>query len=84
MHELASRADVRGGFVHVPFEPGQLPEGSADPSLAVTLMAEAIAAVVRTSLTRAADVALAAGSIQARGFHEAAFLGACLNRERVL
>ncbi|CAH0170050.1 Pyrrolidone-carboxylate peptidase [Arthrobacter sp. Bi83] len=63
MHELASRADVRGGFVHVPFEPGQLPEGSAAPSLAVTLMAEAIAAVVRTALATTADLKLSAGTV---------------------
>ncbi|WP_353711789.1 hypothetical protein [Arthrobacter sp. K5] len=75
MHELASRPRVRGGFVHVPFAPDQVEQGSSEPSLSVASMAEAIAAVVRTSLTlpidaipptgatRRSDVALAAGSI---------------------
>ncbi|MFE4837681.1 pyroglutamyl-peptidase I [Arthrobacter sp. NPDC056691] len=69
MHELASRPGVRGGFVHVPFAPDQVEQGSGAPSLTVAAMAEAIAAVVRTSLSRPsgltqpADTALAAGSI---------------------
>ncbi|MFC9354374.1 pyroglutamyl-peptidase I [Arthrobacter sp. NPDC057013] len=75
MHELASRSAVRGGFVHVPFAPDQVERGSGAPSLTVHLMAEAIAAVVRTSLSHfsgaarpfdlslPADVALAAGSL---------------------
>ena len=75
MHELASRPGVRGGFVHVPFAPDQIEQGSGKPSLPVASMAEAIAAVVRTSHhrpidatrpideTRTSDVALAAGSI---------------------
>lgn len=63
MHELARRPAVRGGFVHVPFAPDQVAQGSGDPSLPLASMAEAIAVAVRTSLTRAADVALAAGSI---------------------
>ena len=69
MHELASRPGVPGGFVHVPFAPDQVEQGSGKPSLPVASMAEAIAAVVRTSLSqstdanRRSDVALAAGSI---------------------
>ncbi|WP_314195597.1 pyroglutamyl-peptidase I [uncultured Arthrobacter sp.] len=75
MHELAARPGVRGGFVHVPFAPDQVEQGSSKPSLPVASMAEAIAAVVRTSLnqpidvtrpnnaTWRSDVALAAGSI---------------------
>lgn len=63
MHALESRGDVRGGFVHVPFEPGQLPRGSGAPSLPVTWMAEAIAAVVRTSLATTADLKLSAGTV---------------------
>jgi pyroglutamyl-peptidase len=63
MHELARRPDVRGGFVHVPFAPDQVAQGSGDPSLPLASMAETIAVVVRTSLTRAADVALAGSSI---------------------
>jgi pyroglutamyl-peptidase len=69
MHELASHPGVRGGFVHVPFAPDQVEQGSGKPSLPVASMAEAIAAVVRTSLSQSIDanrrsgVALAAGSI---------------------
>jgi pyroglutamyl-peptidase len=75
MHELAARQGVRGGFVHVPFAPDQVEQGSGAPSLTVDSMAEAIAAVVRNSLShfsgatqpfdlsQPADVALAAGSL---------------------
>ncbi|TSE16302.1 pyroglutamyl-peptidase I [Arthrobacter sp. KBS0703] len=62
MHALASRPGVRGGFVHVPFETGQVPEGSAAPSMPLESMAEAIAVVVRASLAQRPDPKLAAGS----------------------
>ncbi|MFF2316877.1 pyroglutamyl-peptidase I [Arthrobacter sp. NPDC058097] len=56
MHEVASRPGIRGGFVHVPFAPEQVEQGSGAPSLAVDSMAEAIAAVVRTSLSYSSDL----------------------------
>ncbi|WP_346762989.1 pyroglutamyl-peptidase I [Arthrobacter sp. Soil736] len=61
MHALTSRPGARGGFVHVPFEPGQVPAGSAAPSMPVESM-EAIAVVARTSLAQRPDRRLAAGS----------------------
>ncbi|WP_104137383.1 pyroglutamyl-peptidase I [Arthrobacter sp. ZGTC131] len=62
MHALASRPGARGGFVHVPYDPGQVPAGSAAPSMPVASMAEAVAVVVRTSLAHSTDLRLAAGS----------------------
>ncbi|WP_311764346.1 hypothetical protein [Arthrobacter ipis] len=62
MQELAPRPGVRGGFVHVPFAPDQVEQGSTvaslpapslpAPSLPVAAMAAAIAAVVRTSVNK--------------------------------
>jgi pyroglutamyl-peptidase len=73
MHELASRPGIRGGFVHVPFAPDQVERGNGAPSLTVDSMAEAVAVVVRTSLSCPSDAtqpsgltrpaALAAGSL---------------------
>ncbi|XAS68892.1 pyroglutamyl-peptidase I [Micrococcaceae bacterium Sec5.7] len=62
MHELASRPGVRGGFIHIPFEPGQLPQGSRTPALPVDVMARGLAVVVRTALTTAKDITMAAGA----------------------
>ncbi|WP_087873499.1 pyroglutamyl-peptidase I [Arthrobacter globiformis] len=69
MHELTSRPGVRGGFVHVPFAPDQVEQGSAAlsppaPSLPVASMAEAIAAVVRTSLSQPSGDIQPSGTIQ--------------------
>lgn len=54
---------TRGGFVHVPYETRQVPRGSGTPSLPAAVMAEALAVVVRTTLTTTADIKLAAGSV---------------------
>jgi pyroglutamyl-peptidase len=62
MHALRLRPGTRGGFVHVPFEPAQLPPGSTDPALPLEQLAEALAVVVRTSLATTADLRLAAGA----------------------
>ena len=69
MHELTSRPGVRGGFVHVPFAPDQVEQGSTAlsppaPSLPVASMAEAIAAVVRTSLSQPSGTIQSTGTIQ--------------------
>ncbi|WP_024820389.1 pyroglutamyl-peptidase I [Arthrobacter sp. 31Y] len=64
MHALASKPGIRGGFVHVPYLPEQLPEGSGTPSMPLETMAEGIAAIVRTALHTRADVKLSAGAIR--------------------
>ncbi|MCU1547304.1 MAG: Pyroglutamyl-peptidase [Arthrobacter sp.] len=62
MHALRLTPGTRGGFVHVPYEPGQLPRGSSTPSLPAEQMAQALAVVVRTALATTADLRLSAGA----------------------
>ena len=62
MHTLRHRPGTRGGFVHVPYEPGQLPPGSTEPSLPLAQLTEALAVVVRTTLATTADLKIAAGA----------------------
>ena len=62
MHALRHRPGTRGGFVHVPYEPAQLPPGSNQPSLTLECMTDALAAVVRTTLGTTADLKIAAGA----------------------
>jgi pyroglutamyl-peptidase len=54
MRALARRRGVRGGFVHVPFLPGQAAGGQ--PSLPLATMIEAVAIAVETALLRRTDV----------------------------
>ena len=62
MHALRLRPGTRGGFVHVPYEPAQLPSGSTDPALPREQLAEALAVVVRTALATTTDLRIAAGA----------------------
>ena len=62
MHALRLAPGTRGGFVHVPFGPDQVPEGSGLASLPLEQMTEALAVVVRTALATTADLKLAAGA----------------------
>ncbi|WP_426998873.1 pyroglutamyl-peptidase I [Pseudarthrobacter sp. N5] len=62
MHQLHSRPGARGGFIHVPFEPSQLPQGRSTPAMRVELMAQALAVVVRTALVTTVDIRMAAGA----------------------
>ena len=64
MHSLASAPGIRGGFVHIPYLPEQLPEGSGTPSMPLETMAEGIAVIVRTALHTQADVKYSAGAIR--------------------
>jgi pyroglutamyl-peptidase len=64
MHSLASKPGIRGGFVHVPYLPEQLSEGSTTPSMPLDTMAEGIAVIVRTALNAQADVKFSAGAIR--------------------
>lgn len=62
MHALRLTPGTRGGFVHVPFGPDQVPSGSGLASLPLEQMTEALAVVVRTALATTADLKLAAGA----------------------
>ncbi|MBT2587558.1 pyroglutamyl-peptidase I [Arthrobacter sp. ISL-95] len=63
MHSLASKPGIRGGFVHLPYLPEQLPEGSTTPSMPLEAMTEGIAVVVRTALHTQGDPKFSAGAI---------------------
>lgn len=61
LHELASRPelrDVRGGFIHVPWLPGQ-----GSPSMEIAEVAHALSIALRVALTERADIALGAGAL---------------------
>ena len=62
MHALRRQPGTRGGFVHVPYEPAQLPPGSTEPSLPPQQQAEALAVVVRSALATTEDLKIAAGA----------------------
>ncbi len=62
MHALRDTPGTRGGFVHVPYGPGQVAPGSGQASLPLEQMTEALAVVVRTALATTADLRLAAGA----------------------
>lgn len=55
MHALATKDGIRGGFVHLPYLPEQVPEGSATPSMPLEAMAAGIAVVVRTAVQAPVD-----------------------------
>jgi pyroglutamyl-peptidase len=60
MHTLRRRTGVRGGFIHVPFLPGQAKHGEA--SLPLATMVEAVAVAVEVSIKRKADLRAVGGS----------------------
>ena len=62
MHALRLRPGTRGGFVHVPYEPAQLPPGSSEPALPLEQLAEALAVIVRATLATTTDLTFAAGA----------------------
>jgi pyroglutamyl-peptidase len=62
MHALRLTPEARGGFVHVPYGPDQVPTGSGLASLPLEQMVQALAVVVRTALATTADLKLAAGA----------------------
>ncbi len=59
MHALRRRPGVRGGFIHVPFLPGQVKRN--EPSLPLETMVEAIALAVEVSLRTRRDRRLGDG-----------------------
>jgi pyroglutamyl-peptidase len=64
MHHLAGGAGggVRGGFVHVPYAPEQVPFG-AEPSLPVEVIARALGIIVDTSLATVEDRRIPGGQL---------------------
>ncbi|MFF5207294.1 pyroglutamyl-peptidase I [Streptosporangium sp. NPDC000396] len=63
MHLIATeRPGVRGGFVHVPFAPSQVLD-QAKPSMPVTMIAEALAAIVTAAVSVESDLRLVGGSL---------------------
>ena len=61
MHELAAhRADVRGGFIHVPFVPEQTTD---KPSLPFEKMTEAIRLAIATTVDYRRDIKSAGGQL---------------------
>ncbi|MEV7971676.1 pyroglutamyl-peptidase I [Cellulomonas sp. NPDC089187] len=58
-HELATTG-ARGGFVHVPRLPEQMPTGQ--PSLSAELSGRALTAVIESALAHPVDVPMAAGA----------------------
>ena len=59
MHALRLRPGVRGGFVHVPFLPEQARAGQ--PSLALSVMIDAIEETVAVSLRTRRDIRAGGG-----------------------
>jgi pyroglutamyl-peptidase len=65
MHLIATELPtVRGGFVHVPFAPAQV-LGEAKPSMPITMIAEALTAIVSAavSISGESDLRLIGGSL---------------------
>src|SRR5262245_17787407 len=63
MHLIETgRPGVRGGFVHVPFLPEQVPGGD-QPSMSVQSIAEALTAIVSAAVTTTADLKETGGSL---------------------
>lgn len=63
MHALAKRPQVRGGFVHIPYDDSGLPLGNTVPAMPLRTMAAGIAVVVRAALVTDTDLTLSAGAI---------------------
>jgi len=63
MHELeGSERNTRGGFVHVPFAPGQA-AGTRYASMTVEMMARGITAIAATALSTFVDHKVAGGAL---------------------
>jgi len=62
MHELESRPGVRGGFIHVPYEPGQT-IGTDRPSMPLESMIAGITAAVEATIRSDVDAKLVGGAL---------------------
>jgi pyroglutamyl-peptidase len=59
MHALAKRRGLRGGFVHIPYSPGQAARHAGAASLPTDVVVEALRIIVRTALKHPDDIAIA-------------------------
>ena len=59
MHALRRQRGVRGGFIHVPFLPGQARKGQ--PSLPLETMTKAVALAVETTIKHRRDISAPGG-----------------------
>ena len=63
MHLIATELpDLRGGFVHIPFDPAQVTDQSK-PSLPAHCSAEALRVIMTTALTRTGDARISGGAV---------------------
>jgi pyroglutamyl-peptidase len=63
-HHLATRApQVRGGFVHIPYAPQQAARHPGQPSLATSLVIDALKVIVKTSLAVNDDLRESGGAL---------------------
>jgi pyroglutamyl-peptidase len=62
MHHLEKRRGVRGGFVHIPYSPGQAARHPGAPSLPVETVTAALRIIVRTALKNSPDLRFGAGA----------------------
>ena len=62
MHALRTKPRVRGGFIHIPYSPGQAARHPGAPSLPVDTVVHGLRIAVRTALTAGEDVRVAAGA----------------------
>ncbi|MTW13274.1 pyroglutamyl-peptidase I [Pseudoduganella eburnea] len=62
MHALAARADVKAGFIHIPYLPEQAARHPGAASMSLAQMVEGIRIAVRTSLAISTDISASAGA----------------------
>ena len=62
MHALRNVPGVRGGFIHIPYSPGQAAHHPGAPSLSSSVVTEALRLAVATALTVERDAHFAAGA----------------------
>ncbi|MDJ0321923.1 pyroglutamyl-peptidase I [Pseudarthrobacter sp. PS3-L1] len=62
MHLLAARDGVRGGFIHIPSDPGHVAAGSTVPTMTVDMASDALVIIALTTLGTTVDVRISAGA----------------------
>lgn len=62
MHALHHRNGVRGGFIHIPYAPGQAAHDPGAPSLPIDTVTAALRVAIATALACERDIAVAAGA----------------------
>lgn len=63
LHQLASMAGCRGGFIHIPYTPAQAAEKPDAPSMAVATVVQALIEIVRCCQQYSQDIAAAGGTL---------------------